>query len=83
MTSKITRVSFFALMILGYCGLVVSLIFHLTNIPGDNYTITNTTENSLDIVVKRVPVTVYLYDSDGNLINEVTIQLKPYGGSAI
>ena len=83
MTSKITRVSVFALMILGYCGLVVFLIFHLINIPGDNYTITNTTENSLDIVVKRVPVSVYLYDSDGNLINEVTIQLKPYGGSAI
>lgn len=83
MDSKITRVSVFVLMILGYCSLVVSLIFHLTNISKDNYTITNTTENSLDIVVKRVPVSVYLYDSDGNLINEVTIQLKPYGGSAI
>ena len=83
MTSKITRVSVFVLMILGYCSLIVSLIFYLINISGDNYTITNTTENSLDIVVKRVPVTVYLYDSDGNIINEVTIQLKPYGGSAI
>ena len=83
MVSKITRVSVFVLMILGYCSLIVSLIFHLTNISRDNYTITNTTENSLDIVVKRVPVSVYLYDSDGNLINEVTIQLKPYGGSAI
>ena len=83
MDSKITRVSVFVLMVLGYCSLIVFLIFHLINISGDNYTITNTTENSLDIVVKRVPVTVYLYDSDGNIINEVTIQLKPYGGSAI
>ena len=83
MDSKITRVSVFVLMILGYCSLIVFLIFHLINISGDNYTITNTTENSLDIVVKRIPVSVYLYDSDGNLINEVTIQLKPYGGSAI
>ena len=83
MDSKITRVSVFVLMVLGYCSLIVFLIFHLINISGDNYTITNTTENSLDIVVKRIPVSVYLYDSDGNLINEVTIQLKPYGGSAI
>ena len=83
MVSKITRVSVFVLMVLGYCSLIVFLIFHLINISGDNYTITNTTENSLDIVVKRIPVSVYLYDSDGNLINKVTIQLKPYGGSAI
>lgn len=83
MDSKITRVSVFVLMVLGYCSLIVFLIFHLINISGDNYTITNTTENSLDIVVKRIPVSVYLYDSDGNLINEVTIQLKHYGGFTI
>lgn len=83
MTSKITKASVFIFMVLGCCSLIVFFIFHLINIPGNNYTITNTTENSLDIVIKRIPVSVYLYDSDGNLINEVTIQLKPYGGSAI
>ena len=83
MDSKITRVSVFVPMVLGYCSLIVSLILYLIDIPKNNYTITNTTENSLDIVVKRIPVSVYLYDSDGNLINEVTIQLKPYGGSTI
>ena len=83
MTSKITKLFVFILMVLGCCSLIVFFIFHLINIPGNNYTITNTTENSLDIVIKRIPVSVYLYDSDGNLINEVTIQLKPYGGSAI